>query len=91
MKKSPSEQAIREAKRLLDELKEYASSHEIPIIGVMEINASPEYFDNSVVVSAKEAHYFRSLVSAQGDLSKFLINLSKTETLEELDMNYTFH
>ncbi|MEZ8967668.1 hypothetical protein FCV82_02255 [Vibrio breoganii] len=90
MHKKPKKEALEEAGQLLQELLEFTASHEIPLIGVLELGL-PKFFDNGVAVGTKETHYVRALSSAEGDISQFLINVSKTCSLDELEVDYTFH
>ncbi|MEZ9900202.1 hypothetical protein AB4332_03735 [Vibrio breoganii] len=90
MHKKPKQEVFEEADQMLQELLEYTASHGIPLVGVLELGLT-DFFDNGVAVGTKEAHYVRALSSAQGDISQFLINVSKTCSLDELEVDYTFH
>lgn len=91
MQPTTSEQAIQEAHRLLTELKRFTESHDIALVGVMEYNTTPHYFDNGIAEHATGTRLFRALTNAQGDLPKFLIAVSKNQEFSKFEINYTTH
>ncbi|GAD89934.1 hypothetical protein VHA01S_030_00090 [Vibrio halioticoli NBRC 102217] len=91
---APSPEAMAEAKRLLDQLVDFALANNIPVIGLLDATITDEklyFFDSGCDVIAEQSALVRVLNESRGDLANFLINVSKLKGLDSDGSKTIYH